>query len=85
MEDVNSEWDEDDADRCRFISGFGDIAAARLLRESDGCSLHQRYRIAHLLKLLLPSSYDLIRKTANDETADEDRRRTAKLALTTNN
>jgi hypothetical protein len=73
---------EDDAARCSFISGFGDIAAARLLKESDGCLLHQRYRIAHLLTLLLPGSRELIQKTADDEAADEDRRRTAQLALT---
>jgi hypothetical protein len=85
LEDANSEWDESAAVHCRFISGFGDVAAARLLRESDGCSLHQRYRIANLLKLLLPGSHELIRKTANDETTDEDRRLTAKLTLTSNN
>ena len=75
-------WDEDDAARCSFISVFGDIAAARLLKESDGCSLHERYLIAHLLTLLLPGSRELIQKTADDEAADEDRRRTAQLALT---
>lgn len=82
LNDSNSEWGEDDAARCRFISGFGDVAAARLLKESDGCSLHERYRIAHLLTLLLPGSRELIRRTADDETTDEHRRRTALLALT---
>jgi hypothetical protein len=82
LDDSDSEWDEDDAARCSFISGFGDVAAARLLKEGDGCSLHERYRIAHLLTLLLPGSRELIRKTADDEAADEDRRRTAQLALT---
>lgn len=82
LNDSDSEWDEDDAARCSFISVFGDTAAARLLKESDGCSLHERYRIAHLLTLLLPGSRELIQKTADDVASDEDRRRTAKLALT---
>lgn len=81
LEHSNSEWDEDDTDRCSFISGFGDVAAARLLSESDGCSLHKRYRIAHLLTMLLPGSRELIQDTADDKVADEDRRRTAQLAL----
>jgi hypothetical protein len=81
LEDSHSEWDEDDAARCSFLSGFGDVAAARLLGESDGCSLHERYRIAQLLTLLLPGSNKLIQKTADDETADSDRRLTAQLAL----
>jgi HEAT repeat protein len=80
LEDSRSEWDEDDAARCRFISGFGDVAAARLLKESDGCSLHERYRIAHLLTLLLPGSNEMIQKTADDESADSDRKLTAQLA-----
>ena len=82
MEDMNSEWDEEDSDRCRFISGFADVAAARLLSESEGCSLQKRYRIAHLLTLLLPGSLELIQKTADDKAADKDRCRTAQLALT---
>ncbi|MBC8291332.1 MAG: hypothetical protein H8E37_13605, partial [Planctomycetes bacterium] len=81
LQDSNSEWHEDAAIRLSFISSFGDIAAARLLKESDGCSLHQRYRIAHVLTLLLPGSRELIQKTAKDKSADPDRRLTAQLAL----
>ncbi len=82
LEDSRSEWDEDDAARWLCIAGFGDVAAARLLRGSGGCSFLKRYRIAHLLTLLLPGSRELIQKTADDETIDADRHQTALLALT---
>jgi hypothetical protein len=81
LEETDSEWDEDDDAGCRFISGFGDVAAVRLLKDSVGCSLPLRYRIAHLLKLLPPGSQQLIEAAANDPSADDDRRRTAQLAL----
>ena len=81
LEEPDSEWDEDDDAGCRFISGFGDVAAVRLLKQSVDCSLPERYRIAHLLKLLPRESQQLIEVAANDPNADEDRRRTAQLAL----
>lgn len=81
LEDAHSDWTETTADRCRFIAGFGDIAAARLLEKSDGCSLHERYRIARLLTLLLPRSQELLNQAAADLAADKERRRTAQLAL----
>lgn len=81
ISEAHSEWKEDDAVRLSFISGFGDLAAKRLLDESDGCSLHQRYRFAHILTLLLPGSRELIQKTAEDNSVDGDRQKTAQLAL----
>lgn len=81
ISEAHSEWKEDDAVRLSFISGFGDLAAKRLLKESDGCSLHHRYRFAHILTLLLPGSRELIQKTAADDSVDADRRKTAQLAL----
>ena len=81
ISEAHSEWKEDDAVRLSFISGFGDLAAKRLLKESDSCSLHQRYRFAHIPTLLLPESRELIQKTAEDDSVDADRQKTAQLAL----
>jgi len=81
IEDSRPDWSEEDRANVAFISRFGDVAALHLLKASDGCSLERRYRIAQVLEILLPDSRPVIQAASEDESADEDRRHTARLAL----
>jgi len=74
-------WSAKDRVRFAVLARFGDVATRQLLQASNGCSLQRRYGIANLLEQMLSASRSLIVATAQDESADEDRRRTAQLAL----
>ncbi len=73
-------WSEEDREKFLFLSHFGDVDASELLKASDRCSLERRYQIARLLEIVLPGSLPIIRAAFEDESADSDRRLTAKLA-----
>lgn len=64
-----------------ILNRFGDLPTRLILEKSDGCSLEKRYKIAEILAVLLPESRPLIEAATLDETADYDRRATARLAL----
>lgn len=72
---------ETSVNRMSYVARFGPAAANELLAVSEGCSLETWYMLAHLLKIVLPESRDLIQTAADDQTADSDRRLTARLAL----
>jgi hypothetical protein len=81
MDGSSDNWSAEDRQRMAFLTRFGDVAAKQLLQRSENCSLMQRYRIARLLELLLPSAKSLIEVAAADVSGNEDTQQTAKLAL----
>jgi hypothetical protein len=81
IENTRPSWSEKDRANVAFISRFGELAARHLLQASDGCSLERRYSIARILEISLPDSRAVIQAASEDESADEDRRHTAMLAL----
>jgi hypothetical protein len=81
IENTRPNWSEKDRANLAFISRFGDVTARHLLKASYVCSLERRYSIARVLEILLPDSRAVIQAASEDETADEDRRHTARLAL----
>ncbi len=62
----------------------GRMDVCQLLETSKGCSLGRRYRIAEQLRLVLPTSHQIIEADAKDDSIDLDRKLTAQLALQPN-
>ncbi|PHR95943.1 MAG: hypothetical protein COA78_29365 [Blastopirellula sp.] len=74
-------WSEEERQHYLILNRFGQEPTRQILERSEGCSLEDRYSIARLLETLLPSSIEMIKAAAVDELGDDDRRRTAILAL----
>jgi HEAT repeat protein len=76
-----AEWQAQDRKRFQYLRPFGSVAANQLLKASRNASLQVRYNIAHLLSLLPPEIYNLLRATAGDHEANDDTRRASILAV----